>query len=229
MGVFAGAWLDVLVDQVLFPVNGRGAAEIVEVVELAIPARRHAIGDGVLAVKPALGAARHGRLLREGVAGVAEVAAFVADPGAVVLPGRAALKGDAHGNVVIGRIHFIAHDARPRLAEQVRQGDAVGRQTGDALVPMRGVHLGLINLAPLLGLLVAQILHQGGGVFHARLAERLVGQIEAGRTDGFAVDVAEELILQRPRQRRIGGRAGLVGVGAGRVVGEDIKGSFCLL
>ena len=66
-------------------------------------------------------------------------------------------------------------------------------------------------------------------MFGPRLAERLVGHPDADGADGFAVDVAEELVGQRPRQRLVGCGAGLVGVGAGGVVGEDIEGRFRLL
>src|SRR5207253_8385747 len=111
-----------------------GAAEIVEVVELAIPRRADAVGDRVLAVKPGRRAALDDRLLREVVAGVAEVAAGVVDPRAAALAGRAALEGDAHRRMGVGRVDLVSHRLAARVLEEMRQRDAVDGQTGNAAV-----------------------------------------------------------------------------------------------
>src|SRR5262249_61803660 len=96
--VLAGARQDPLVRQALLPEDRGGPAEVVQVIELAIPRGADAVGDGVLAVEPRRGAAAD-VLLREIVAGVAEVAAGVVDPGAAVLSRGPALQGDPHPHV----------------------------------------------------------------------------------------------------------------------------------
>src|SRR5262249_28065826 len=99
--VRAGAGQDPLVAEALLPEDRGGAAKVIQVIHLAIPADADAVGDGVLAMEPARRAARHGWLLREVVAGVAEVAAGVVDPGAAVLPGCPALERDTHRDLHI--------------------------------------------------------------------------------------------------------------------------------
>ena len=131
-GVRAGAWQEVLVGEVLLPVDRGGAAEVVEVIQLAIPAGADAVGDAVLAVPPAFGAAGDARLLGEVVARVAEVAARVVDPGAAVLASSAAFKGDPHRRVDVGGVDLVADGAGAHVVEQVAQGDRIDGQTRDA-------------------------------------------------------------------------------------------------
>src|SRR5262249_7025917 len=113
-----------LVREVLLPVDRGGAAEIVQVVELAIPRGTDAVGDGVFAVEPAGRAALDDGLLREVVAGVAKVAAGVVDPGAAVLPGGAALEGDSHRRVRVGRVDLVADRLAAGILEEMGKGDA---------------------------------------------------------------------------------------------------------
>src|SRR4051812_41092250 len=107
------AWAgeDVLIGEVLLPVDGRRAAEIVHVVKLAIPRDADAIGDRVARMIPVLGATRQVGFVREVIASVAEVAGGVVDPRTAVLSGSAAFEGDAHRRVDVGGVDLVANGA----------------------------------------------------------------------------------------------------------------------
>src|SRR5437773_6292038 len=128
----AGTGQNPLIGEVLLPVNRGSAAEVVQVIELAVPGGADAVGDRVLAMEPCRRAALDDRLLRKVVAGIAEVAAGVVDPGTAVLPGSAALEGDAHRRVRVGRVDLVADRLATRILKEMRERDAVHGQARDA-------------------------------------------------------------------------------------------------
>src|SRR5207249_1573140 len=157
----------VLVRQSLLPINGRGTAEIIEVIQLAITGGGHAVGDRVLAVEPTGRPAWYHWLLREVIAGVAKVADGVVDPRLAVLPSRPALERDPHRRVDVGGIQLVTDEAHAVLVEQVGQGNRINGEARDALVEVVFRDRRFVVLAPSGRLLLAKLLGEGIDVLAA--------------------------------------------------------------
>src|SRR5687768_13728637 len=80
------------------------------------------------------GSAGDVRILKEVVAGVAEISAGVVDPLSAVLPSSAALESDAQRSVHHRRVDLVTDRVASHLVEHVRQRVTVYRQARDALV-----------------------------------------------------------------------------------------------
>src|SRR5262249_9166600 len=152
-----------------------------------------------------------------------KVAAGVVDPGAAVLPGRAALEGDSHRRVRVGRVDLVTDGFAAGVLKEMGEGDTVHREARDARFEEILRDGRLEDLAPRVGLLLSQAFAERVDVFASCLAERLGADADAAGADRFAVDEAEELCRQWTGQGRVRRGTGLVVVVARRVIREDVE------
>src|SRR5262249_46722925 len=162
-------------------------------------------------------------VLAEVVASVAEVAARVVDPGPAVLPGGAALEGDPHRHVNVGRVLLVADDLAADLVEHVRECDALGRKARNALGHVPLGDGGLVAFRPGARLLLQKLLAYGVHMPATRRRKRLVSIRAPARAGRLAMDVAEELVRERAGECLVRRGTGLIRVRRIRVVGEDEK------